>query len=100
MVFVVRLRGPIRGHLRLPHPFAKVMEVDRPPALRMRAHGYCNVAVLVDVEYWDCRVMFLGCGWKSFAHVHNFIDANVLRFTMMEADLLSVKIYGRSDSPP
>ncbi|KAE8813618.1 L-ascorbate oxidase-like protein [Hordeum vulgare] len=94
--FVVKLCGPIRGRLRLHHPFARVMEVDRPPVLWLRAHGCCNGAAQVDVEYPERGVMFLERGWKSFARAHNLMDGHVLRFKMMEADLLSVKIYGRS----
>ncbi|KAE8785818.1 l-ascorbate oxidase-like protein [Hordeum vulgare] len=94
--FVVRLCGPIRGCLCLPHPFAKVMEVDKPPVLLLRAHDCYNRAVQVDVEYLECCVLLLGNGWKSFARAHNLMDSHVLRLKMMEADLLSVKIYGRS----
>ena len=94
--FVVKLHGPLRGHLRLPHPFARVMEIDKPPVLWLRAHGCCNGAARVDVEYLERRVMLLRHGWKTFARAHNLMDGHILCFKMMEADLLSVKIYGRS----
>ena len=40
--------------------------------------------------------MLLRRGWKTFARTHNLMDGHVLHFKMMEADQLSVKIYGRS----
>ncbi|KAE8791487.1 l-ascorbate oxidase-like protein [Hordeum vulgare] len=92
--FVVMLCGPIRGHLHLPYPFARVMEVDKLPVLWLRAHGYCNGATRADVEYLGCHAMLLGHGWKSFARAHILLDGHVLHFKMVEADMLSVRIYG------
>ncbi|KAE8806746.1 l-ascorbate oxidase-like protein [Hordeum vulgare] len=94
--FVVRLCGPIGGRLRLPLHFSKVMEVDKPPELWLRAHGCCNGVVQVDVEYPERRVLLLGRVWKIFARAHNLMDGHVLHFKMMEANLLSLKFYGRS----
>ncbi|KAE8795288.1 L-ascorbate oxidase-like protein [Hordeum vulgare] len=37
--------------------------------------------------------MFLRHGWKTFARAHNFMAGHVLRFKLVEADMLSVKIY-------
>ncbi|KAE8819683.1 L-ascorbate oxidase-like protein [Hordeum vulgare] len=72
------------------------MEVDKPPVLWLRAHDYHNGAVQVDVEYPERHVLLLGRGWKSFARAHNVMDGHILHFKMMKADLLFVKIYGRS----
>ncbi|KAE8816703.1 L-ascorbate oxidase-like protein [Hordeum vulgare] len=49
-----------------------------------------------DIKYPVPRVMFLRHGWKTFARAHNFITRHVLRFKLVEADMLSVKIYGHS----
>ncbi|KAE8809420.1 L-ascorbate oxidase-like protein [Hordeum vulgare] len=64
--------------------------------LWLRVHGCGNYAVPVTVEQSVPRLLFLGRGWKSFAHAHNLWDGHVLRFKMMTDNLLSVKIYGRS----
>ncbi|KAE8803771.1 L-ascorbate oxidase-like protein [Hordeum vulgare] len=42
------------------------------------------------------RVMFLRHGWKTFARAHNFMAGHVLHFKLVEADKLSIKIYGHS----
>ncbi|KAE8775424.1 l-ascorbate oxidase-like protein [Hordeum vulgare] len=90
------MRGPFRSCLSLPGPFATVMEVDKPPVLWLRAHGCCNGVLHVDVEYPERQVLLLGHRWKSFARAHNLWDGHILHFKMVEADLLSVKIYGSS----
>ncbi|KAE8807837.1 L-ascorbate oxidase-like protein [Hordeum vulgare] len=38
--------------------------------------------------------MLLRPGWKTFAHAHIFMVGHVLRFKLVEADMLFVKIYG------
>ncbi|KAE8810743.1 l-ascorbate oxidase-like protein [Hordeum vulgare] len=92
--FVVRLREPPYGRLRLPPPFARVMEVKKPHGMWLRVQGCCNGTVYADVEYPTHCVMFLRRGWKIFVHAHNFMAGHVLRFKLVEADMLSVKIYG------
>ncbi|KAE8789462.1 L-ascorbate oxidase-like protein [Hordeum vulgare] len=74
------------------------MEVDKPPVLWLRAHGCSHGAMQAYVEYPKRHTMLLGRGWKAFARAHGLEDGHVLRFKMMEADMLSVKFYGRSDA--
>ncbi|KAE8767082.1 l-ascorbate oxidase-like protein [Hordeum vulgare] len=95
--FVVELRGVLRGHLHLPRPFATAMEAFKPPVLWLRAYGCCHCAMQVNVEYTKRRFMLLGRGWKAFAHAHSLEDGHVLRFKLVEDDMLSVKFYGPSD---
>ncbi|KAE8803684.1 L-ascorbate oxidase-like protein [Hordeum vulgare] len=52
----------------------------------------------VDVEYPKSHAMLLKRGWKAFARTHGLEDGHVLRFKMVEANMLSVKFYGRSGS--
>ncbi|KAE8775443.1 L-ascorbate oxidase-like protein [Hordeum vulgare] len=40
--------------------------------------------------------MFLRRGWKAFVRAHNFMVGHVLRFKLVEDDVLTVKIYGHS----
>ncbi|KAE8820107.1 l-ascorbate oxidase-like protein [Hordeum vulgare] len=94
--FIVKLRSPPHGGLRLPRPFTKVMEVDKAQGVWLHVHGCHNGAVYADVEYPVPHVMFLRHRWKTFAHAHNFMAGHVLRFKLVEADMLSVKIYGLS----
>ena len=44
----------------------------------------------------DTYVMFLGHGWKTLACAHNFMSGYVLRIKLVEANMLSIKIYGHS----
>nr|XP_020160193.1 vegetative cell wall protein gp1-like [Aegilops tauschii subsp. strangulata] len=41
-------------------------------------------------------VMFLRRGWKTFACAHCLMKGHVLLFKLVESDLLSVKVFGRS----
>ncbi|KAE8798068.1 L-ascorbate oxidase-like protein [Hordeum vulgare] len=50
----------------------------------------------VNVEYAKRRSMLLGSGWKAFARAYSLEDAHVLRFKLVEDDMLSAKFYGRS----
>ncbi|KAE8805623.1 L-ascorbate oxidase-like protein [Hordeum vulgare] len=59
-------------------------------------HSCCNSAGYIDVEYPTTRVMFLRRGWNTFARANNFMEGHVLYLKLMEADMLSVKIYGHS----
>ncbi|KAE8770994.1 l-ascorbate oxidase-like protein [Hordeum vulgare] len=94
--FVVRLHGPPLGRLYLPRPFAMVIEIDQPRGVWLQVHGCSNGAVYADAEYPTSRGMILRCGWKTFTRAHNFMSGHVLRFKMVEVDMLSVKIYGHS----
>ncbi|KAE8795379.1 l-ascorbate oxidase-like protein [Hordeum vulgare] len=62
--------------------------------LWLRVHGCGNGAVSVAVEHPGPRLLFLGCGWKSFARAHNLSDWHVHRFKMAVDKLLSIKLYG------
>ncbi|KAE8772094.1 l-ascorbate oxidase-like protein [Hordeum vulgare] len=64
--------------------------------LWLRVHDCSNGAVLVAVEQPRPHLLFLDCGWKSFARAHNLWDGHILRFKIMADNLLSVKIYGSS----
>ncbi|KAE8809455.1 l-ascorbate oxidase-like protein [Hordeum vulgare] len=72
------------------------MEAAKPPVLWLRAYGFSHGAMQVHVEYPKRRSMFLGRGWKAFAHAHSLEDGHILRFKLAEDDMLSVKFYGRS----
>ncbi|KAE8787533.1 l-ascorbate oxidase-like protein [Hordeum vulgare] len=61
--------------------------------LQLQVHGCGNGAVSVTVEQPGPRLLFLGRGWKSFAHAHNLWDGRVLCFKLMTDKLLYVKIY-------
>ena len=94
--FVIRLYKPPCGHLRLPTPFARVMVLDQPCALRLHMRGCGNGGMWVDVDFPAPHVMYLRRGWKTFAHAHSLSKGHVLSFKVMESGLLSVKIFGRS----
>ncbi|KAE8776332.1 l-ascorbate oxidase-like protein [Hordeum vulgare] len=64
--------------------------------LWLRLHGCDKGAIPVAMEQPGPRLLFLGRGWKSFAHAHNLWDGHVLHFKMMADNLLSVNIYGSS----
>ena len=42
------------------------------------------------------HVMLLRRGWNTFARAHFLMKGHVLHFKLVEADLLSVKVFGRS----
>ncbi|KAE8799604.1 l-ascorbate oxidase-like protein [Hordeum vulgare] len=94
--FFVELHVVPRGHLRLPHPFARAMEAAKPPILWLRVYGCSHGAMQVHVEYPKHRSMLLGRGWKAFAHAHNLEDGHILRFKQAEDNMLSLKFYGHS----
>ncbi|KAE8799420.1 l-ascorbate oxidase-like protein [Hordeum vulgare] len=94
--FVMELRGPPRGHLHLPHGFARVMEVDKPPVFWLRAHGCSHGAMQVHTEYLKPHSMLLGRCWKAFARAHGLEDGYALRFKLAESHVHIVKFYGRS----
>ncbi|KAE8774785.1 l-ascorbate oxidase-like protein [Hordeum vulgare] len=94
--FVVELHGHLRCHLPLPRPFARAMEAARPPILWLRAHGCSHGAMQASVEYPKRHSMLLGRGWKAFARAHNLEDGHILRFKLVEENMLSDKFYGRT----
>ncbi|KAE8820501.1 l-ascorbate oxidase-like protein [Hordeum vulgare] len=94
--FIVRLHDPPRGRVRLPRPLAKLMEVDKPQGVWLRMHGCYNSVVYAGTEYPAPRVMLLRRGWNTCARAHNFMEGHDLCFKLVEADMLSFKIYGCS----
>ncbi|KAE8783213.1 l-ascorbate oxidase-like protein [Hordeum vulgare] len=94
--FITELRGPLLGHLHLPHGFSMVMEVDRPSGFSLGAHGCPHGAMQVHAEYPKPHSMLLGRGWKAFAQTHGLEGGYVLRFKLMETRMLVVKFYGCS----
>ena len=92
--FFIRLRRPPRRRLRLPAPFAREMERDRPQSLRLHMRGCGNGGTRVDVDFPAPRVMYLRCGWKMFARIHSLTAGLVLYLKLMEDGLLSVKVFG------
>ncbi|KAE8820102.1 L-ascorbate oxidase-like protein [Hordeum vulgare] len=48
------------------------------------------------VEYPKRHSMLLGRGWKGFARAHSLEDGHILRFKLVEENMLFVKFYGRS----
>ena len=92
----IRLYKPPCGHLRLPTPFARIMELEEPRALRLHMRGCGNGGMWVDVDFPAPHVMYLRRGWLTFARAHSLSEGHILQFKLMESGLLSVKIFGRS----
>nr|XP_020156988.1 B3 domain-containing protein Os03g0212300-like [Aegilops tauschii subsp. strangulata] len=92
--FIIRLHKPPRGRLCLPTPFARVMELEQPRALRSHMRGCGNGGMWVDVDFPAPHVMYLRRGWKTFARAHSLSEGHVLQFKLMESGLLSVKVFG------
>ena len=90
--FFIRLCRPPR--LRLPAPFAREMERDRPQSLRLHMRGCGNGGTRVDIDFLAPRVMYLRRGWKTFARIHSLTAGLILYFKLMEDGLLSVKVFG------
>ena len=84
------------SRLRLPTPFAQVMEQDPPQALRLHMRSCGNDNMWADVDFPPPHVMYLHQGWKTFAHAHSLSEGHVLHFKLMERGLLSVKVFGSS----
>ena len=94
--FILQLHGPLRRRLRLPQVFARVLEIDQPPRLRLHMKGCCHGDMWVNTGFPAPQVMLLHRGWKTFARAHCLMDGHVLCFKLAESDLLSVKVFGRS----
>ena len=58
--------------------------------------GCCNGDTWVDVDFPAPHVMLHRRGWKTFAHTHCLMKGHILRFKLVEADLLPIKVFGRS----
>ena len=70
------------------------MELDPPQTLRLHMRGCGNGGTRVDVDFPAPHVMYLYCGWKTFARIHSLTAGLVLYFKLMEGGLLSVKVFG------
>ena len=94
--FILQLREPPRSRLRLPEAFARVLEIDHPPRLRLHMKGCCHNNMWVNTGFPAPHVMLLRRGWKTFARAHCLMKGHVLCFKLVESDLLSVKVFGSS----
>nr|XP_020156790.1 B3 domain-containing protein Os03g0212300-like [Aegilops tauschii subsp. strangulata] len=92
--FFIMLHKPVHGRLRLPTQFAREMELDPPPALRLHMRGCWNGSMRVDIDFPAPHVMYLRSGWKTFARAHSLLEGLVLHFKLMENGLLSAKVFG------
>ena len=92
--FFIRLHKLVRGHLRLPTPFTREMELDPPQALRLHMRGYGNSSMRVDVDFPAPHVMYLRRGWKAFARAHSLSEGLVLHLKLMANGLIFVKVFG------
>ena len=72
------------------------MEVEQPPGLGLHMRGCCNGSTRVGVEFPAPHVMLLRRSWKTFARAHSLAARHVRHFNLMEATILSVKVFGRS----
>ena len=94
--FIPQLHEPPCSRLRLPEAFARVLEIDQRPSIRLHMKGCCNGDMWVNTGFPAPHVMYLRRGWKTFARVHCLMKWHVLLFKLVESDLLSVKVFGRS----
>ncbi|KAM3272603.1 hypothetical protein ACQJBY_042613 [Aegilops geniculata] len=94
--FVITLHKPLRGHLRLPTPFVRAMELEQPRTSKLHMRGRGNGSMRVDVDFPAPHVMFFRRGWKTFARGHSLTEGHILHFNLMEANFLSVKVFGCS----
>jgi hypothetical protein len=73
-----------------------VLEVGQPPRLRLRTEGCCNGDMWANTGFPAPHVMVLRRGWKTFARAHSLAEGHILHFNLVESDLFSVKVFGRS----
>nr|XP_020159928.1 B3 domain-containing protein Os03g0212300-like [Aegilops tauschii subsp. strangulata] len=92
--FVIRLYKPPHGRLHLSTPFARLMELEQPRALRLHMRGRGNGSIQVDVDFPAPHVVYFHQGWKTFARAHSLSEGHVLQFKLMEDGFLSVKVFG------
>jgi hypothetical protein len=72
------------------------MELEQPRSLKLHMRGCGNGGMRVDVDFPAPHVMLFRRGWKTFARTHSLSEGHILHFKLMEADLLSVKVFGCS----
>jgi hypothetical protein len=94
--FVVGLHRRLHSWLRLPDPFARVMENSRPLGLWLQADGCCNGPSWVVAEFSSAGSLFLTRGWKSFACSRGLRQGQLLQFRYDGAGTLFVKFFGVS----
>ena len=58
--------------------------------------GCCNNDMWANTRFPVPQVMLLCQGWKTFPRAHCLMKGHVLHFKLVESDLLSVKVFGRS----
>ena len=58
--------------------------------------GCCNGDMWANTRFPVPHVMLLRRGWKTFARAHCLMKGHVLHFKLVESDLLSMKVFGRS----
>nr|XP_020155308.1 B3 domain-containing protein REM20-like [Aegilops tauschii subsp. strangulata] len=95
--FVVALHRQPRSWLRLPNPFARVMEDNMPLGLWIRVDGCCNGPAWVVVELSPAGAMYLIQGWKSFACSRGLGSGHLPQFRFDESAMLPMKFFGASD---
>ena len=64
--------------------------------LKLHMKGCGNNGMRVDVDFPAPHFMFFRRGWKTLARAHSLSEGHVLHFKLMEADLVSVKVFGCS----
>src|SRR4051812_44007023 len=96
--FVIRIYKPPHGRLRLPTPFARVMELEQARALRLHMRGCGNSTIQVDVDFPTPHVMYFRRGWKTFACAHSLSEGHVLHFKLMEDGFLSIQFFWSSSA--
>ena len=74
------------------------MESDPPETLRLQMTGCGISGTRVSVVSPAPGVMYFDRGWKTFARIHSLTAGFTLHFKLMEADFLSVKVFGSSGS--
>ena len=79
--FFIRLYRPVRSRVRLPTPFARVMEEEAPRSLRLHMRGCGNGSIWADVDFPRPHVMYLRQGWKTFEHAHSLSEESVLHLS-------------------
>jgi hypothetical protein len=92
--FVMGLRRRLHSWLRLPDPFARVMESSRPSGLWLQVDGCCNGPSWVATEFSTTDSLFLTRGWKSFARSCGLGQGQLLQFRYDGAATLFVKFFG------
>ena len=58
--------------------------------------GCCNGDMWANTRFLIPHVMLLRPGWKTFTRAHCLMKGHVLHLKLLESDLLSIKVFGRS----